>query len=289
MRFEAFCARLCHRLVRHLGEHAGMAVEGAADAAAGAHFGKHRLDHLAIGVATRFPFRVIRLQAAHVGVHLLHPQLDQRVGHRGENDVRLLDGGPRTRPHVRAEHHAGADAGQTSPFRHAGAAPEAACNLAVGRALCKRSVRKCASRHAAVASAPRPGDRLPRRRNPTQSRACASARPPRHGPVHAASTAVSGRFRQRCDRPGRRSLRWRSPALARPAAAERRLRPRCDRRDRRPVPSVRTFLANRLRTTSSSARAAGSAAICRNTRPNAPCAASRDNGGPTRAMTAGSV
>src|SRR3546814_6450654 len=63
---------------------------------------------------------VTGLEAAHVGVHLLQPQFDDRVGDGAEHDIRLLDGGPRARADMGAEHHAHAHTGQASvPCRHA--------------------------------------------------------------------------------------------------------------------------------------------------------------------------
>src|SRR3546814_6392108 len=84
---------------------------------------------------------VTGLEAAHVGMHLLQPQFDDRVGDGAEHDIRLLDGGPRARADMGAEHHAHAHTGQASvPCRHADFPDAALPNLAGSRGWRKRGV-----------------------------------------------------------------------------------------------------------------------------------------------------
>src|SRR6185436_6689348 len=107
-----FAPRLLDGFVRDAGEDAWMAIERAADAPAGAHFGQHHGDHFAIALGPRFPFAIARLQAAHVGMHLGEPQLDDAIGRRREHDVGALDVAATERREVRAQRHADADAHQ---------------------------------------------------------------------------------------------------------------------------------------------------------------------------------
>src|SRR3546814_10199366 len=75
-------------------------------------------------------------------MHLLQPQFDDRVGDGAEHDIRLLDGGPRARADMGAEHHAHAHTGQASvPCRHADFPDAALPNLAGSRGWRKRGVR----------------------------------------------------------------------------------------------------------------------------------------------------
>src|SRR6478736_5354387 len=91
MRHIALRPRDPDGLVRWPGKYTRVTVESAADLFAGAHFDEHRFDHLAIGFGARLAVAIERLQAAHVTVHLLDPQLDDRIGHRDKHHIGILD------------------------------------------------------------------------------------------------------------------------------------------------------------------------------------------------------
>jgi hypothetical protein len=114
MRSIAFRPRDPDGLVRRPGKHTRVTVESATDLFACAYFDQHRFNHLAIGIGTRLAVAIQRLQAAHVAVHLLHPQFDDRIGHRDKHDIGILDVTPGERADVRTERHPDTDACETS-------------------------------------------------------------------------------------------------------------------------------------------------------------------------------
>ena len=113
-----FAPRDFDRFVRRPGENAGMAVKRAAHLLARAHFHQHRIDHLTIRLHARLTFLVVRLKAAHVAIHLLHPQLDDAVRCADKHHVRFFDVAATERRDVRTERHADADAHQTPRTIH---------------------------------------------------------------------------------------------------------------------------------------------------------------------------